>query len=140
MSFNPNAVVTPATRSALTGAHAIAPARFRDLREVAQLQRRAFRPPLAYGFATLLLLWVLPHVRFLIFTQQGLIVGCAIGDTKGGQSRVINICVDPAFRRRGIAAQLLEHLEAGLPTGDMVLMVEASNAGAQALYRQQGYL
>src|SRR5215217_5401389 len=70
--------------------------RFTELREVAALQKRAFKPRLAYGLATLLLLWGFPHVRFLVARENGRVVGCAIGDRNGGQARVINICVDPA--------------------------------------------
>ena len=119
---------------------AIVQVAFRDLRQVSKLQRRAFRPPLAYGITTLLLLWSLPHVRFLIARDGNRIVGCAIGDKHEQQSRVINICVDPDARRRGIASRLLRELEAGLPIGDMVLMVEESNLAAQTLYRREGYV
>jgi ribosomal-protein-alanine N-acetyltransferase len=124
----------------LTGAAVVAPFRLGDLQAVARLQKRAFRPPLAYGRATLLLLWALPHVRFLVARSGGTIVGCAIGDRDGSQSRVINICVDPEMRRRGIGTMLLQELEAELPIGDVVLMVEDGNAAAEALYRREGYL
>ena len=113
--------------------------RFTELREVAALQKRAFKPRLAYGFATLLLLWSLPHVRFLVAREHGRIVGCAIGDRNGGQARVINICVDPAAQRRGIGARLLRSLDAAIPHGDIMLMVEAENDIAKALYRREGF-
>jgi ribosomal-protein-alanine N-acetyltransferase len=113
--------------------------RFTELREVAALQKRAFKPQLAYGSATLLLLWSLPHVRFLVAREHGRIVGCAIGDRNGGQARVINICVDPAAQRRGIGARLLRALEAAIPQGDIVLMVEAENETAKSLYRREGF-
>ena len=118
----------------------IAPVSFRDLRRVSTIQKRAFRPPLAYGLTTLLVLWALPHVRFLVARKEGKIVGCAIGDRQGEQSRVINICVDPDARRQSIGSLLLRELEAGLPVGDVVLMVEDGNTAAQALYRQEGYV
>ena len=113
--------------------------RIAELREVSALQKRAFKPRLAYGSATLLLLWSLPHVRFLVARENGRIVGCAIGDRNGGQARVINICVDPAAQRRGIGARLLRALEAAIPRGNIVLMVEAENATAKALYRREGF-
>jgi ribosomal-protein-alanine N-acetyltransferase len=113
--------------------------RFSDLRSVAALQKRAFKPRLAYGYSTLLLLWLLPHVRFLVARENGAIVGCAIGDRNGGQSRVVNICVDPSAQRRGIATELLRRLEAALPHGDVVLMAEVENAAARSLYKKEGY-
>ena len=113
--------------------------RFTELREVSALQKRAFKPRLAYGFATLLLLWSLPHVRFLVARENGRIVGCAIGDRNGGQARVINICVDPSAQRRGIGARLLRALDVAIPRGDIVLMVEAENETAKNLYRREGF-
>ena len=113
--------------------------RFLELRDVAALQKRAFKPRLAYSFSTLLLLWSLPFVRFLVARENGEIVGCAIGDRNGDQARVVNICVDPAAQRRGIGARLLRALDAALPLGDMVLMVEAENATAKALYLREGF-
>jgi ribosomal protein S18 acetylase RimI-like enzyme len=113
--------------------------RLRDLAKVARLQHRAFRPHLAYGLTTLLVLWLLPHVRFLVARDGERVVGCAIGDRQGGQARVINICVDPTAQRQGIGSQLLRELEAVLSEGNIVLMVEEGNAPAQALYRKEGY-
>mgnify|MGYP000386125771 CR=1 FL=1 len=117
----------------------ITPVHLRDLGKVARLQRRAFRPPLAYGLMTLLVLWLLPHVRFFVARDGERIVGCAIGDRQGGQGRVINLCVDPTARRQGIGSRLLRELETSLAHPSIVLMVEESNTGAQALYRKEGY-
>jgi ribosomal-protein-alanine N-acetyltransferase len=119
---------------------AIAPVSLRDLYRVASLQKRAFRPPIAYGLTTLIVLWALPKVQFLVARREGRIVGCAIGDTQGAQSRVVSICTDPEWRRHGIAARLLRELETRLPVGDVVLMVETGNAAAEALYRREGYV
>ena len=120
---------------------AIGPVRFGELRAVARLQRRAFRPRLAYGLPTLVALWALPHVRFLVARQPGApeILGCAIGDRQGGGSRVINLAVEPAAQRRGLGRALLAALEAALPVGDLLLMVEEDNAAARALYAGAGY-
>jgi ribosomal-protein-alanine N-acetyltransferase len=130
---------SPSLQSVRSEAIDINGVRFLELREVAALQKRAFKPRLAYGYATLLLLWSLPYVRFLVARQNGRIVGCAIGDRNGGQARVINICVDPSYQRRGIGAQLLRALDFAIPLGDMVLMVEAENDTAKALYRREGF-
>jgi ribosomal protein S18 acetylase RimI-like enzyme len=137
-AFIPSAQPLPAARMAARGIR-IEPIRFSELREVAGLQRRAFRPPLAYGLTTLLVLWLLPHVKFIVARDRTQIVGCAIGDRHGGQSRVINICVDPYERNKGIGGRLLRALEAALPIGDVLLMVEADNDSAKSLYRREGY-
>jgi ribosomal-protein-alanine N-acetyltransferase len=119
----------------------IGPVRIRELRAVARLQRRAFRPRLAYGLLTLLLLWALPHVRFLVARREGdgWIAGCAIGDRQDGQARVINLAVDPDARRQGIGRMLLLALEGALNRADLLLMVEEDNLPARALYEDAGY-
>lgn len=127
------------TRDASESWTTISPVRLRDLSKVARLQHRAFRAHLAYGLTTLIVLWVLPHVRFLVARDGERVIGCAIGDRQGGQARVINICVDPTAQRQGIGSRLLRELEAGLSEGNIVLMVEEANAAAQALYRKEGY-
>lgn len=106
---------------------------------MARLQRRAFRPGLAYKLSTLVTLWAVPGIAFLVARRDGEVVGCAIGDVNEGNSRVVNIAVDPAWRRQGIATGLLAAVEDALPRGDMILMVEADNPGAKALYERCGY-
>ena len=114
-------------------------ARWGELPAVARLQRRAFRPGLAYRLSTLVLLRIWPGVRFLVARRGEAIVGCAIGDRHDGEARVVNLAVAPEARRRGIGAALLAALEAVLPAGDVILMVEADNLGARALYEASGY-
>jgi ribosomal-protein-alanine N-acetyltransferase len=138
-----------------TEAVVIRPATFGDLWGVSRLQKRAFRPPLAYGLTAIVLLWLLPNVQFLVAKEGetpqgggrwpvgpegGRIVGCAIGDRKGDQSRIINICVDPDTRRRGIGTQLLAQIEQLLPHGNLILMVEETNADARRLYQRAGFI
>jgi len=128
----------PATRNPSPATH-IGPARWTDLPAVARLQRRAFRPGLAYRPATLALLRVWPGVRFLVARRGGQVVGCAIGDRHDGEARVVNLAVAPEARRQGIGRALLAALEAALPGGDVLLMVEADNPAARALYAASGY-
>ena len=133
-------VPAPPTPRPVAAAVDVGPVRWRELAAVARLQRRAFPPRLAYGPGTLVLLGVLPHVRFLVARRLGVVVGCAIGDRHDDHARVINLAVDPSARRGGIGTALLRGLEAALPGGDVLLMVEAENAAAQALYRREGYV
>lgn len=117
----------------------LAPARLRDLPALAELQKRAFPPRLAYTLGTLALLWALPWVRLLVARQQGMIVGCIIGDRTLDGGRVINLAVDPGARRQGVGTALLQAIEQALPGGDMTLMVQVENSAARALYHRVGY-
>ena len=118
----------------------IARGRLRDVSAVARLHRRCFRKALAYRMSTLLILRMMPRSAFLIARVGDEIVGNVIGDVQGGQSRVISICVDPAWRQQGIGSRLLNEIETALPDGNMILMVEATNTAAHLLYRAHGYL
>lgn len=116
------------------------PVRWRELGAVARLQKRAFRPPLAYRLPTLVMLRCWPGARFLVARRGSLIVGCAIGDRHDGSARVVNLAVDPDHRRQGLATALLLALEEALPGGPVILMVETGNGAARALYARSGYL
>ena len=136
----PRSAATPVRQMSVT----IESAGWRALPEVAAMQKRAFRAQLAYGLSTLIILKLLPNVRLLVArvpaSQGGRIVGCGIGDRHQGQTRIINLAVDPSARRRGVGSALLRALEVALPRGDLMLMVEQENEAAQSLYRQAGYV
>lgn len=138
--MRPSAYRAPSA-SALPAAPALAvePARLRDLPALANLQRRAFPPRLAYTLGTLALLWALPWVRLLVARREGTIVGVIIGDRTWDGGRVINLAVDPVARRQGVGTALLQAIEQALPPGDMTLMVQIENEAARALYRRAGY-
>ena len=67
---------------------------------------------------------------------DGLVVAfLATRETTPGEREVLNMAVDPAFRRRGIAKRLLHPaLE-----GEVFLEVRESNAAALGLYRALGF-
>ncbi|MFT4040764.1 MAG: GNAT family N-acetyltransferase, partial [Thermomicrobiales bacterium] len=111
----------------------------RDLPALAQLQRRAFPPRLAYTLSTLVLLRLIPWVRILLVRRNGEVAGCVIGDRVIEGGRVVNQAVDPAYQRQGIGRALLAEVEVALRTPAMMLMVQAENASARALYLSAGY-
>ena len=58
------------------------------------------------------------------------------------EATLFNIAVDPAFQRRGLGRQLLEHLISELETRGVLtlwLEVRASNTAALALYESLGF-
>ena len=70
------------------------------------------------------------------------VLGFAILSSGGGDAHVLNIVVDPAQRRRGIARQLLEALTeaARLRKADQLFLeVREGNLPALTLYRDIGF-
>jgi ribosomal-protein-alanine N-acetyltransferase len=55
-----------------------------------------------------------------------------------GESELLNLAVDPAFRRRGIGRRLLAAITSSHP-GELWLEVRESNATARKLYKSLGF-
>ena len=71
------------------------------------------------------------------------LVGYVGSQSVMGWADMMNIAVNPEYRRQGIARALVECLEKGLREHDvtcLTLEVRASNAPAQALYKELGFL
>jgi ribosomal-protein-alanine N-acetyltransferase len=63
---------------------------------------------------------------------------CSWRPTAPGEAELLNIAVDPGFRRRGVASALLEALNAQAQ-GSIFLEVAEPNTAAIALYRRHGW-
>jgi len=64
---------------------------------------------------------------------------CSWRQTTGDEAEILNIAVDPEYRRRGIGAALLDRVCAEAQ-GAIFLEVAETNAPAIALYRKQGWV
>lgn len=129
---------------AITGNHQadirLERASWRDLRKLAAIQKASFRPGLAYSLSGLSMLSIFPGVIFLVArTDAQTVAGCIIADRHRGNVRIMNLAVAEAARRQGIGTALLRGVEAAFPDGDIVLMAEEWNTGAQALYTREGF-
>jgi [ribosomal protein S18]-alanine N-acetyltransferase len=111
-----------------------------DLMGLRNLQRHCFQDGQAYGITTLLVFHLWPRARVLIARFDDEVIGCVIGDVQRDQARVLNLCVEPRYRRYGVGSALLSAIESVLDHDNMTLMVEDKNHAAQALYRRHGYL
>ena len=120
----------------------IEPVVWGDLRAVADIQKRSFPSRLAYGWCALVTLRFWPGVLFLVAKDpaSGDVVGCCIGDRSRGAARVMNLAIHPDWRRQGVGRALLRALGEAIPDGDVTLMVQEHNRGAQALYVAEGFI
>ncbi len=112
---------------------------YADLPQVVAVERRAFPTP--WSLAMFVLELSKPSGVCLAALQEGELVGYVICSRYDTVWHVMNVAVDPARRRRGVASALLAELIARVddPRAQFTLEVRPSNTGAIALYRSFGF-
>ena len=109
-----------------------------DLPQVIAIERRAFPTP--WSLAMFVLELSKPSGVCLAAVEGGRIVGYLICSRYADVMHLMNIAVDPAKRRRGVATALLEKmLERAGREQAYTLEVRPSNSGAIALYERFGF-
>ena len=111
-----------------------------DVPQVAGLERICFADPwsersVASELDNALSLW-------LVAMEGEKLIGYVGSQTVMGETDMMNIAVDPDFRRKGIAEKLVEALVAELKAREshcLTLEVRASNEPARALYEKLGF-
>ncbi len=111
---------------------------YSDLPQVISIERRAFPTP--WSLAMFVLELSKPSGICLAAVEQRKLAGYLICARYDQVWHLMNIAVDPASLRRGIARAMLdEMLTRGGPQESYTLEVRTSNAGAIALYEQFGF-
>ena len=117
------------------------PASLADVAAIARLELRAFSD--AWTEAQLVESLSGSGALGLVAQEDDdIVVGHLIGRTVVDEGEILTLAVAPERRRRGIAARLLVEamtIMAGRGVGRVWLEVRASNAAAQALYREHGF-
>jgi [ribosomal protein S18]-alanine N-acetyltransferase len=99
-----------------------------DLQTIAAIQGRSSWDPIDYL-----------KCDCIVAVADGLVAGfLASREIAPGEREVLNIAVDRAQRRRGIARELLQHALKSLP-GAWFLEVRESNTAAVKLYENAGF-
>jgi [ribosomal protein S18]-alanine N-acetyltransferase len=84
----------------------------------------------------------LPTVTYLVAEVDGAVVGHAVASAAGDDAELQRIAVDPAYRRRGLAGELLAAVEeqaAAEGATRLLLEVREDNATAADFYQAQGF-
>ena len=109
--------------------------------QVAALEKRCFSDPWSEGSVASEL--ENPLSRWLVALEGEQVLGYVGSQTVLDESDMMNLAVDPAFRRRGIAralvCALIEQLRK-MGSRCLTLEVRASNESAQALYACLGFV
>ena len=118
---------------------AIRPMREHDLPRIAAIETRAYEFPWSEGiFADCL------RAGYCCWTvvAGGQIAGYGILSVGADEAHLLNLCIDPDFRQRGLARRLLSHLLRLARDHAAVicfLEVRPSNPAAIALYESEGF-
>jgi ribosomal-protein-alanine N-acetyltransferase len=113
--------------------------RLADLPAVMDIENHAYEFPWTEGiFRDCLAVGYRCHVVL----QDGRVAGYGVITAAAGEAHILNLCIDPNQRRRGLGRALLTYLlkdagTAGAQT--MLLEVRESNAAGIALYEQLGF-
>ncbi len=112
---------------------------YSDLPQVIAIERRAFTTPWSLAMFVLELSKPSGMCLAAVDTDDRLL-GYAICARYDTVWHLMNIAVDPAHRRRGIACALLSKMiERAGPDAEYTLEVRTSNAGAISLYERFGF-
>ncbi|MBN2628979.1 MAG: ribosomal protein S18-alanine N-acetyltransferase [Rhodobacteraceae bacterium] len=104
---------------------------------LAALHAACFTTPRPWSASEIAALLASPHV-FVIRESAGFLIGRALA----GEAELLTLAVDPAQRRQGMGARLMDgFLAQGRARGaeTAFLEVAASNAAALSLYQQAGF-
>ena len=113
---------------------------WRDLRDLAAIQRASFRRDLAYKWWMLAFFWLMPGITFLVTRDGDRATGSIIADIDRGRIRIMNIAVHPDYRQRGIGTELMNGVLNENPHLSAVLMVQEHNTTAQTMYTRMGFV
>ena len=112
---------------------------FDDVAAVAELERQSYSFPWSEAIFRDCL-----RARYYccVVELDHILMGYGIMSTGAGEAHVLNLCVSPLFRCRGIGGRVLEHLlefAKALEVMDVFLEVRPSNPAAIRLYLSHGF-
>jgi ribosomal-protein-alanine acetyltransferase len=117
-----------------------------DVQEVARLEEVCLGDDAwSRGLVEQGIVAALPTVSYLVAEEGGTVVGYAVTSSTGvldDDAELQRIAVDPAYRRRGLATDLLaavERLAADSRAQRLLLEVREDNVPAAAFYRARGF-
>lgn len=114
-----------------------------DLGQVAQIEKSSFADPWSEeSFRRLL--GVAPAIFLVaLFPPDQAVAGYVVAFSIGQDGELLNVAVDPKFRGRGLAGQMLDAALIELGTRRVrtaLLEVRESNGAARALYKSRGFI
>jgi ribosomal-protein-alanine N-acetyltransferase len=110
-----------------------------DLALVSDIERRSYEFPWSHGVFRDCLL---AGYSCIVIERDETVVGYGILSVAAGEAHILNLCVDPAYRKLGYASRMLEEIllrARRAEVGEIFLEVRPSNEVALKLYSNYGF-
>ncbi|HWM29621.1 MAG TPA: ribosomal protein S18-alanine N-acetyltransferase [Woeseiaceae bacterium] len=110
-----------------------------DLPQVSDIERRSYDFPWSHGVFRDCLL---AGYTCIVLDRGDAVAGYGILSVAAGEAHVLNLCVDPDYRRLGYGDRLLDEMLARAKSAavkEIFLEVRPSNVNALSLYRKKGF-
>jgi ribosomal-protein-alanine N-acetyltransferase len=110
-----------------------------DLSQVSDIERRSYDFPWSHGVFRDCLL---AGYTCIVVERADTITGYGILSVAAGEAHVLNLCVDPEYRRLGYGDRLLDEMlrrAKAASVKEVFLEVRPSNVNALSLYRKKGF-
>jgi [ribosomal protein S18]-alanine N-acetyltransferase len=118
------------------------PARAEDIAEIARIERGSFADPWSEESFRRILGGRSTIFQVLAIGSENVVAGYIIAFVIGPDAELLNVAVDPAHRRRGLAGGMLDAVLVQLGHNGVrtaFLEVRESNTAARALYGSRGF-
>jgi ribosomal-protein-alanine N-acetyltransferase len=110
-----------------------------DLSQVSDIERRSYDFPWSHGVFRDCLL---AGYTCIVLERTDRVAGYGILSVAAGEAHVLNLCVDPEYRRLGYGDRLLDEMlqrAKAASVKEVFLEVRPSNVNALSLYRKKGF-
>jgi ribosomal-protein-alanine N-acetyltransferase len=110
-----------------------------DLSQVSDIERRSYEFPWSHGVFRDCLL---AGYTCIALERADTIAGYGILSVAAGEAHVLNLCVDPEYRRLGYGDRLLDEMlrrAKAASVKEVFLEVRPSNVNALSLYHKKGF-
>ena len=118
------------------------PARSSDIRDIVRIERTSFADPWSEESFRRIMGGQAAIFQVLEVAPDKAVVGYIIAFSVGTDAELLNVAVDPNFRGRGLAGQMLDSVLielGGTGVRTAFLEVRESNRAARALYGSRGF-
>jgi ribosomal-protein-alanine N-acetyltransferase len=110
-----------------------------DIAQVSDIERRSYDFPWSHGVFRDCLF---AGYECVVIERDRLVCGYGILSVAAGEAHILNLCVDPNFRKHGFGERILNEIlvrASRAEVREIFLEVRPSNEAALALYRKKGF-